>query len=400
MKNRLSEIESTQELRMLAEEKYRSIEPSTPVTYSPEGTAQFLYELHVHQIELEMQNTELRRTQQNLETTKASYIYLYELAPMGYLTVNERGVIQKANLAAALIFDMAREDLLNKPITKLIFREDQTVFYLQRNKISDENEVQAWDMRLVRADGSSFWAHLQTTPVHNGEYLVAFIDITERKQAEQKLLDSNRQLSEEKVRAESAVIAKSQFLANMSHEIRTPMNAVIGMAEILKMTNLTEEQQDCVDTIILSGKNLVQLLSDILVLSKIEAHSIKLEKRDFDLQMETTAAISILAFHAREKGLELISQIEPDVPLYLKGDAMRLRQIIINLVGNAIKFTAKGSVSLLIRNEVEDKECTTLRFLVRDSGIGIAADKQEMIFERFSQVDGSTTRIYGGAGLG
>jgi PAS domain S-box-containing protein len=400
MKNRPAETESTQELRLLAEEKLRSNEDANLETLSFEETQPLLHELRVHQIELEMQNIELRRIQQDLETTKASYIYLYELAPVGYLTVNERGVIQKANLAAALIFDMAREDLINKPITKLIIREDQTVFYLQRNKISDENEVQAWDMRLLRADGSSFWAHLQATPVHNGEYLVTFSDITERKQAEQNLLESNRLLSEEKVRAESAVNAKSQFLANMSHEIRTPMNAVLGTAQILKMTDLTEEQQEYVDTIILSGRGLVQLLGDILVLSKIEAHSIKLEKSDFDLQTETAAAINILALHAREKGLELITQIGSDVPLYLKGDAMRLRQIIINLVGNAIKFTAKGSVSLLIRNEAEDKECTTLRFLVSDSGIGIAADKQEMIFDRFTQADGSTTRRYGGTGLG
>jgi PAS domain S-box-containing protein len=188
MTNRPSE--SPQELRRRAEEKFSANEASTPEALSSEETARLLHDLHVHQIELEMQNTELRRMQQYLETTKASYVYLYELAPMGYLTVNERGVIQKANLAAALIFDMAREDLLNKPITKLIFREDQTVFYLQRNKISDENEAQAWDMRLVRVDGSSFWAHLQATPVHNGEYLVTFSDITERKRADEALKES------------------------------------------------------------------------------------------------------------------------------------------------------------------------------------------------------------------
>jgi two-component system, cell cycle sensor histidine kinase and response regulator CckA len=192
MTDRPAATESTQELRLLAEEKYRSTESSTPVTFSPEESAQLLHELRVHQIELEMQNTELRRIQHDLETSKACYFNLYELAPLGYLTVNDRGVIQKANLAAASIFDIAREDLLNKPITKLIFREDQTVFYLQRNKISDENEVQAWDMRLVRADGSSFWAHLQATPVHNGEYLVTFRDISERKKGEYAIIQAKK----------------------------------------------------------------------------------------------------------------------------------------------------------------------------------------------------------------
>jgi PAS domain S-box-containing protein len=192
MTNRPAATESTQELRLLAEEKYRSTESSTPVTYSPEESAQLLHELRVHQIELEMQNTELRRMQHDLETTKASYFDLYELAPVGYLTISERGVIQKANLAAVSLFNTPREDLLNKPITKLIFREDQTVFYLQRNQIADENEVQSWDMRLVRVDGSSFWAHLQTTPVHNGEYLVTFSDISER-----KLADTYKDISRE-----------------------------------------------------------------------------------------------------------------------------------------------------------------------------------------------------------
>ena len=184
--------ESAQELRLRAEEKLRSQEPSTSATYSPEETAILLHELRVHQIELEMQNAELRRLQRDLETSKASYFDLYELAPVGYLTISEQGVIQKANIAAASIFDTAQENLLNKSITKLIFREDQTVYYLQRNKISDENEVQAWDMRLVRADSSPFWAHLHVTPVHNSEYMVTFTDITERKKGEYAIIQAKK----------------------------------------------------------------------------------------------------------------------------------------------------------------------------------------------------------------
>ncbi len=187
-----SPTESAQELRLRAEEKLRSQEPSTSETYSPEEMAILLHELRVHQIELEMQNTELLRLQHDLETSKASYFDLYELAPVGYLTISDRGEIQKANLAAASLFGTARQNLLNKPITKLISREDQTVYYLQRNKISDENEVQAWDMRLVRVDGSSFWAHLQATPVHNGEYLVTFSDITERKRADEEIIHAKK----------------------------------------------------------------------------------------------------------------------------------------------------------------------------------------------------------------
>jgi len=394
--------DSALDIHRLAEEKLRSNEAANLETLSPEETQTLLHELQVHQIELEMQNEELRRLHKELDVSQHRYFFLYNLAPVGYLTISEQGVIEEANLAAATILGAANDALLllRKPITQFILREDQTVYYLHRKKVLEVNEAQELDMRLVRSGGEWFWAHLHVTPVYNGEYMVTFTDITERKQAEQNLLDSNRLLSEEKVRAESAVIAKSQFLANMSHEIRTPMNAVIGMAQLLEMTDLTEEQQEYVDTIMLSGRDLVQLLSDILVQSKIEAHSIKLEKSDFDLQAETAAVINILALHAREKGLDLRSQIELDVPMQLKGDALRLRQIIINLIGNAIKFTAKGFVSLLICKDGEDDQHITLRFLVCDSGIGIAADKQEMIFERFTQVDGSNTRRYGGTGLG
>ena len=388
-----SPTESAQDLRQRADEKFKVNDAENTKTPSSGERQQLLHELGVHQIELEMQVDELRIKQQELDTARARYFNLYNLAPVGYLTLSENGLIQDANLTAAAMLGVSRTDLLRNVLSKFIFHEDQDIYYLHRKRTNDTGGVQAWDMRLLQSNGSVFWAHLQSVPAQNGECWITLSDITERKHMENELLQA-------KITAESANIAKSQFLANMSHEIRTPMNGVIGMAQLLELTELTGEQQGYLDTLMLSGRNLIQLICDILDLSNIEAHRLELESREFDLREETAGTVNILKLFAQEKGLELEWLIDPDVPLLLKGDAGRLRQILTNLIGNAIKFTAKGSTSLHIRKDAENEHSLTLRFLVRDSGIGIEADQLDRIFERFSQADGSTTRNYGGSGLG
>ena len=395
---------SVVKIRQRAEEKLRVNEAgpepfgqyASTERLSVEEIRRLFHELQVHQIELEIQNDELRRTQHELEALKDRYFDLYDMAPVGYLTLNEQGLIQEANLTAATILGAVRSVLLKKPMLRFIFPEDKDDYFLRSNRTIAAGELQAWEMRMLRADGTLFWAHLQATPARNGEYLVTFSDITERKRAERELQQSKAATES----ANGANIAKSQFLANMSHEIRTPMNGVIGMAQLLELTNLTEEQREYVAALKMSGRNLIQLIGDILDLSKIEAHKMELESRCFDLQAETTDTVNILSLQAMEKGLELVTLIDPDVPLLLKGDAGRLRQIITNLVGNSIKFTAKGSILLHIRKDEENEKQAVLRIMVRDSGIGIAADKLETIFEPFTQADSSSTRKYGGTGLG
>ena len=647
--------ESVQALRRRAEEKYRADAAASPEKLSPEETEQLLYELRVHKIELEMKNEELRSTQHDLSTAKARYFDLYDLAPVGYLTISKDGLIQEVNLAATTLFDVPRKNLLGTSLTNFILPEDQDIYYLHRKRVYEEGEASSSEFRMLRADGSSFWAILLASPAHAGECWAVLNDISERKKIEQELLQSDERsrnnalllqsviehfpgvvfwkdtesvylgcnkafadgsglkhadeivgksdydlpwaeteasqyrdydravmesgeaklhiietqhqadghtvwfdtskiplcdergtvwgvlgvsyditklkqtedtlrMSREKLKAyidnsfdvifalnaegeflfvsrawernftysikdvlgkkfahfvhlddvapcadyityilndgesrtsppfrvkrsdgswrsyvangskyldtnnewqfigvahditdqieaeqkllqakaaaESANIAKSQFLSTMSHEIRTPMNGIIGMIQLLQQTELSPEQQEYTEIAKNSGINLVHLLNDILDFSKIEANMIELETSSFDLGMVISNTINILSLQALEKGVTLVSSQDKDVPTALKGDEGRLRQIIINLVGNAIKFTTRGSVSLHIQKDSEDDRSVILRFLIRDSGIGIAADKLDRLFAPFSQVDSSTSRKFGGTGLG
>lgn len=253
------------------------------------------------------------------------------------------------------------------------------------------------DLR-VAGSGELKYIHMQGHPLKGTlrsiEKIVGTLqDITERKLAEQEILKT-REL------AEVSMKAREVFLTNMSHEIRTPMNAILGFTKLLHEFTLSSEQKVFLDAIHFSGENLLVIINDILDLSKIRSGKMTIEKNEFDLYALVKGCVTVLKLKAQEKNLELTYDIDPSVPRFVKGDSVRLNQVLVNLMSNAIKFTAEGSIRLIIRPLDSENEITSLTFTVSDTGIGIPEDKHALIFESFEQASSDTTRKYGGTGLG
>jgi PAS domain S-box-containing protein len=516
-----------------------------------------LEELRIHQIELEMQNEELRRAQADLEHSRARYFDLYDLAPVGYLTVDDKGAILEMNLRAAALLGANRSSLGQRSFAQSIFNEDQDIYFLTRRRLLESGEAQACELRIMRPNLAPLWARLTMSLAVEGTACVArivIVDISELKLAEQrfeafmlfspagasivdeegryvfvnpamkrhldwdvgawvgktffdvwpaatarllkerheeclrsavtsesetlrlggrdrlyqvlrfpfvgvngkKLVGSislditerqrleelrvaNATLTAEKQVAEDATLAKSQFLSAMSHEIRTPLNGVVGMTGLLLHTDLTEEQLGYGRIIAESAEALLGLLNNILDFSKIEAGKLELDETSFDLESLIEDVLDIMSFKAHEKSLELACWYPAAAPHRFIGDAGRLRQILMNFLSNAVKFTPSGYV--LVEVQVNDVPATDLleaqraplrtakqgetqadigverlttgpsggnspvsraavRISIHDTGIGIPKETLKHLFTRFSQADPTISRRFGGTGLG
>jgi len=325
----------------------------------------------------------------------------YALDQHSIVSVADRsGKILYTNDKFTEISQYPREELIGQDHRVLNSGYHPSSFFKEMWQTIGHGEVWQGEVKNRRKDGSFYWVDSTIVPFMDEDgkpirYVSIRSDITERKQAEADMLRA-------KVIAEEASQAKSDFLANMSHEIRTPMNGIIGMTELALDTELNEEQREFIGLVKTSADSLLTIVNDILDFSKIEAGKMGIEDIEFCPQDMLSQTVRSTALRAHQKGLELLLDIDPAIPQRLIGDPGRLRQIILNLIGNAIKFTDQGEIVVRASLREGDAEArhVSLRISVSDTGIGIPADKQQAIFESFSQADTSTTRKYGGTGLG
>jgi len=312
------------------------------------------------------------------------------------MTTDPSGIITDVNKQMEALTGSTRDELIGAPFKDCFTEPDRAEAAIKL--VLSEKSVTDYELTARARDGKETVVFYNATTFYDRSRTLQGVFAAARDVTEQKRVEL--ELNEARAVAESASQTKSDFLASMSHEIRTPMNAIMGIADLLAQTQLSATQDKYVQIFRRAGENLLNLINDILDLSKVEASQLELERTGFSLKEQTEIAIEMVTARAQEKGLTLSCDIAPDVPDSVIGDPTRLRQVLMNLLGNAIKFTASGRVSLRVESDHDPLSPTTLRFSVCDNGIGIPDEKQARVFERFTQADSSTTRRFGGSGLG
>lgn len=457
-------IESA-ELRRRAEQRLEGNAGSVSFPETGVDQLRLIHELQVHQIELEIQNEELRQAREEVEASLDRYEDLYDFAPVGYITLDINGIIRSANLTGSSLIGIERSKLIGLRFESLLTAGTRSLFTTFFGKVITSLAKSACEVMLKKEGTSERIVQIEGVVDTSGkECRVALIDITESKRADEAnrlakeavevlrqanidaetlllenetaevLRQANKKAEDmilaneaaealylaketaDKIRmakekalklhlakesAESSARIKSQFFANMSHELRTPMTGILGMIQIALEESQDPAQQEYLETTLSSARSLLLILNDILDMSKIEAGKLTIKEEPFSLQGCIAEAVNIITPEVHRKGLDFAFMVSTDEQDMVVGDQARLRQIILNLIGNAVKFTEVGKVELQVTAgrmiSAGNREFT---FTVTDTGIGIPEDKQGLLFQTFSQVDASHTRIYGGSGLG
>ncbi len=385
--------------------KAEDIFSRTSATAEPEklqDVRQLIHKLNVYQIELELQNEELMAAQRDLEISRDKYVKLYDFAPICYFTFSKDGIILEANLTGSKLLGVDRNYLLNKPFMTYIAPDSQDTFYKHRNAAFEHRIPQMHEMAIRSRSGAIHHVQMHSIVITGDApdappmCLSAVVDISERVHVEEKLTNAMH-------RADAANRAKSEFLARMSHEIRTPLHGIMGMTEVLKDSDLDSEQRNQLAMVTSSATDLLHIVNDILDISRIEIGRLDLELENFDLRLLMADAVAVPKMLAARKNLAFTLRIGDGAPECFYGDPFRLKQIVLNLAGNAVKFTQRGSVTVSVEVNLSQSASapdTPLLFTVTDTGVGIPQQHLDKIFERFYQVDNSYSRDYDGAGLG
>ena len=337
--------------------------------------------------------------QSALQEREEQFRQLFEDAPVAYHELDRQGIVQRANRAECEMLGLEPAEILGKPIWHFVAPEQQESS--QRAvllKLAGEQPLVPFQRDYLRKDGTRLTVEIRENLIQDTDGVIlgirtAMSDVTARSRVEEALQTA-------KDAAEIASRAKSEFLANTSHELRTPLTGIMGMTDLVLDTELTPDQRECLTAVKSSANSLLAVLNEVLDFSKIEAGKLRLDALPFSLRDTVAASLNTLAVRAHQKELEFALQVYPDVPDDLVGDPGRLRQVLLNLAGNAVKFTERGEVVVSVQAEWRAEDETYLHFLVADTGIGIPTEKQASIFEPFAQIDSSHTRKYGGTGLG
>ncbi len=369
------------------------------------STKKLVHELQVHQIELEMQNEELMRAQAQLDTAKARYFDLYDLAPIGYCTLSDQGLVLEANLAAATLLGSPRSSLASKPLHRFIAKTSQDTYYLCMRALTSSGVTQECDLQVIRQTCDEHavapWLHMRMSALLPSDgptvLRVVFHDISERKRLEAETKTKSIQLEQAWQLADKANRAKADFLSSMTHELRSPLNAILGFAQLLNMgpTPLTTTQKANTDQIVKAGWYLLDLVNEVLDLSLVETGKLAVTLESVSLTELLLDCQSTMESAAKQQGIQIQYNL-PEIDCMLQADRTRLKQVCVNLISNAIQYNRpQGSIEVTCTRPAPG----ALRVTVLDTGVGLPEDKLGQLFQPFNRL-GREAQDQGGTGLG